>query len=110
MDSSMRLPASVRLLIRIVIVGSVFLCSGLILFVLNARSQREYRDSLDDSGKYVMNFVTLLGSNWESNTTIHDDKDIREWSDTTIAGRSQIWTYNSDRSSSIKDHVIAYVD
>lgn len=80
------------------------------LFDLNARVQREYRDSLNDSQKYVIGFVDLLGSGWKATEVMKDYEDIRGWSD-TIAGRSQIWTYNlSDPLAFVKNHVIAYVD
>lgn len=57
-----------------------------------------------------MDFTDLLGSEWKANGIIKDDEDTIGWTD-SIAGRSQIWTYNiSDPLAFVKHHVIAYIN
>lgn len=96
-------------LVRIVLPLAAILILAIALFALNAKSEYDHRVSLNNSEDYVLDFSSLFGSDWKATEIIKDDEDILGW-DATIAGRSQLWTYNVvDPLVSVKHHVIAYI-
>jgi len=99
-----------KLLIAISVISFLGIVLLIASFVMSRAREREVA-GLDNSEKYVIDFSSMLGADWlVMDHVLKDVEDIAGW-DPSIAGRTQLWTYNAQNDLAfVKHHIITYVD